>query len=206
METIRIGNDINVTWKTFNRSGTGYSLEDKTLELWLISGPFKTMIKAYSFTESNAVSFTVDAGSITRYGIYKLLMRIYDGAGSMADSAYDLVQVFQIVSQSYPQKGSSVVNGAVDLEFTSVLNVVDLSLKGESAYDIACDHGFEGTEAEWLASLVGNPGRGITSVTSQETADHDVMVIFNFSDNTASQITIPIGQYFPTQEAQDTNE
>lgn len=46
----------------------------------------------------------------------------------------------------------------------------------------------------------GNPGRGIVSVSSQETAEHDIMVIFNFSDNTASQITIPIGQYLPSQD------
>ena len=28
-------------------------------------------------------------------------------------------------------------------------------LQGYSAYDIAVQHGFEGTEEEWLASLVG---------------------------------------------------
>lgn len=37
----------------------------------------------------------------------------------------------------------------------------------------------------------GEPGRGITNVTSQETASHDTMVIFHYTDDTASQITIP---------------
>lgn len=30
---------------------------------------------------------------------------------------------------------------------------------GKSAYDIAVDHGFVGTEAEWLESLKGEPGK-----------------------------------------------
>lgn len=29
---------------------------------------------------------------------------------------------------------------------------------GKSAYEIALEHGFEGTEEEWLASLKGDPG------------------------------------------------
>lgn len=29
---------------------------------------------------------------------------------------------------------------------------------GKSAYEIAVEHGFEGTEEEWLESLVGPPG------------------------------------------------
>ena len=31
-------------------------------------------------------------------------------------------------------------------------------LAGKSAYEIAKEHGFEGTEEEWLASLVGEKG------------------------------------------------
>lgn len=32
------------------------------------------------------------------------------------------------------------------------------ALKGKSAYEIACDNGFEGTEAEWLASIIPQIG------------------------------------------------
>lgn len=32
------------------------------------------------------------------------------------------------------------------------------ALKGKSAYEIACDNGFEGTEAEWLKSIVPQIG------------------------------------------------
>lgn len=37
---------------------------------------------------------------------------------------------------------------------------------GESAYDVAVDNGFVGTEAEWLASLVGPPGSDLNVIVS----------------------------------------
>lgn len=36
------------------------------------------------------------------------------------------------------------------------INGVDYDIDGKSAYEIACDHGFVGTEEEWLESLVGD--------------------------------------------------
>ncbi len=40
---------------------------------------------------------------------------------------------------------------------------------GKSAYEIACDNGFEGTEAEWLASLKGTNGADGTNASSETT-------------------------------------
>ena len=39
------------------------------------------------------------------------------------------------------------------------------SWKGDSAYDIAARHGFDGTEEEWLESLKGEPGQDAVEVT-----------------------------------------
>lgn len=38
------------------------------------------------------------------------------------------------------------------------------ALKGKSTYEIACDNGFVGTEAEWLSSIVPNIGENGTWV------------------------------------------
>lgn len=38
------------------------------------------------------------------------------------------------------------------------VNGVKKEIEGKTAYQIACEHGFEGTEAEWLASLKGEKG------------------------------------------------
>ncbi|WP_313678458.1 hypothetical protein [Corynebacterium stationis] len=37
---------------------------------------------------------------------------------------------------------------------------------GKSAYDIAVDNGFEGSEVEWLASLKGEPGKDAPDQTA----------------------------------------
>src|SRR5690606_21963258 len=66
---------------------------------------------------------------------------------------------------------------------------------GKSAYEIAVENGFEGTEQEWLESLVGPQGPkgetgaqgvGITDITSDGTN-----IIFHLSDGTTKEIPFP---------------
>lgn len=72
---------------------------------------------------------------------------------------------------------------------------------GKSAYEIAVENGFQGTEQEWLASLVGpqgpkgdkgdkgdkgEDGVGITDITTDGTN-----IIFHLSDGTTRQIPFP---------------
>lgn len=45
-------------------------------------------------------------------------------------------------------------NGKVELTYGA---------RGKSAYQVAIDNGFEGTEVEWLESLEGNPGISTTT-------------------------------------------
>lgn len=47
--------------------------------------------------------------------------------------------------------------------------------RGLSAYEIALQNGFEGTEADWLASLQGQDGK-TTSVNGVEQIDGDVTI------------------------------
>lgn len=54
--------------------------------------------------------------------------------------------------------------------------------KGDSAYDIAVENGFQGTEQEWLESL-----RGESVVITNVTEDKDFMYLL-FSDNTLAKI------------------
>ena len=55
---------------------------------------------------------------------------------------------------------------------------------GKSAYEIAVDNGFVGTETEWLESLKGEAGRSITGITTDENNN----VIVTFSDNSTQNI------------------
>ena len=55
---------------------------------------------------------------------------------------------------------------------------------GKSAYEIAVDNGFTGTEDQWLESLKGEKGTSITSITK----DDNDNIIVTFSDNTTQNI------------------
>lgn len=80
---------------------------------------------------------------------------------------------------------------------------------GKSAYEIAVDNGFEGTEEEWLASLKGErgpqgeqgppgengtdgqDGRGITDITyDSETSEF----VFAMSDSTEIRVVVPTAE------------
>lgn len=58
---------------------------------------------------------------------------------------------------------------------------------GKSAYEIAVDNGYEGSETEWLESLKGEPGADGRSITSIET-DEANNVTATFSDGTTQSI------------------
>ena len=58
---------------------------------------------------------------------------------------------------------------------------------GESAYEIACNNGFDGSEKEWLESLKGEKGQDGRSITSITKDDNDNIIV-NFSDNTTQNI------------------
>ena len=55
---------------------------------------------------------------------------------------------------------------------------------GKSAYEIAVDNGFVGTEDQWLESLKGEKGTSISSITK----DDNDNIIVTFSDNTTQNI------------------
>lgn len=70
----------------------------------------------------------------------------------------------------------------VELNF-SVLNIGSISQSGKSAFDIAVENGFVGTEIEWLISLRGTDGSdGKDGTNGQDGND------FKFSDFTPSQL------------------
>ena len=58
---------------------------------------------------------------------------------------------------------------------------------GKSAYEIAVDNGFVGTETEWLESLKGEQGEAGRSITGI-TTDENNNVIVTFSDSSTQNI------------------
>ena len=73
---------------------------------------------------------------------------------------------------------------------------------GKSAYEIAVDNGFTGTEEEWLESLKGEQGEAGRSITAI-TKDENNNIIVTFSDNTTQnigQLNIDVQADFLTSE------
>lgn len=193
MEVIRYGNDINVTWSVYGRNGSKYSLSDKVRHLWLVNGPRKREITSYSVQGRNQLVFVIDNGEINRLGAYKLLLQIREPDSVIEDSAYDLTQVFQIVSETYPLQTNKAVDGQCDVSFKSVLKNTYISeLEGESAYEIAVRHGFDGTEQEWLESLIGV--RSVTQSASSQESGGLNKIAFTLADGSVTEISVYNGE------------
>ncbi|WP_210482793.1 sialate O-acetylesterase [Microvirga antarctica] len=77
---------------------------------------------------------------------------------------------------------------------TRTIRIVGRGLPGKSAYEIALDHGFVGTEAEWLASLGGTahgvPPGGLSGQVLAKSSD---------ADFSAAWIDPPTGSAAPSQ-------
>lgn len=89
----------------------------------------------------------------------------------------------------------------VDDEFDNVDEKIAKS-QGKSAYDIAKDNGFTGTEAEWLLSLKGIDGtNALTSVTTQ-----DIYLAYKEAENKGDDFNYEkfLTYYYSVMEKYDT--
>jgi len=197
MTTIRIGNDIFVVWKVFSRNGMRFSLENQNIRIWLSSGPFKMEITDFTTSIRGEVAFKIDADSITRYGIYKLELSIFDEDAETADATFDVTHIFQIVSTNYADTNNPALDGEVEIEPCSVLNnIVTSTLEGASAYEIAVKHGYTGTEEEWLHDPVnGIMGNGINeTIINQSHEQSGISTIkFKYANGDVKQFEVPNG-------------
>lgn len=195
MTTIRIGNDIDVVWRIFSRNGVKFSLEGRTLRLWLLSGPFKKEITDFEIVLRNELHFSVDADDLHRVGVYKLLLSVMDDQAETEDASIDLTHVFQLVSKTYSQSSCTILDGSdIVLTVASVLNNIETStLEGASAYEIAVNNGFVGTETDWLESLAGESAYEIAVKHGYEGTEEDwIENLINESDRLTQQETIEL--------------
>ena len=93
--------------------------------------------------------------------IYKWSTTLFDGIQIL--TKYEHVEK---ILNAYPDLIEELKRGAVDTE--SVTKIIEEYMaanppkdgqNGKSAYELALDNGFEGTEEEWLESLIGADGK-----------------------------------------------
>lgn len=132
-------------WSGYETSAVFFTSTDETVyEVMLSEGrcvvPHEVLATAgYMFVGIRGVN--PDAGSVKTSTLikYKVEKGAPVGTGTSVDPTPDVYQ--QILAK-----------------LVSIQNTVDAVKDGKSAYELAVDHGFRGSETEWLASLVGEKG------------------------------------------------
>lgn len=157
METkkIRIGNDIRIEWTLISEDGSPYIPRD-TARIFLGCGMNGINITDFTVDE-NVISFTFYGKDQKHVGCYSLLIIENDGERDMV--TFDTAGVFQLVYHSW-QTGGDDCCGHIKTEFVTITSNMMMTMgpPGKSAYEIAVEHGFIGTEGEWLDSLHGKDG------------------------------------------------
>ena len=171
-----------LTWN-IKVSGEPYQLEERQLKLYL-SAPNVGRQEIENFTVSgNSVSMEWAASDQKTTGIYTLTLVENQGAAGMM--SIDNCNAFQLVECSC-MEGCDTESPLV-LESDTAVSVVKPVIpvvgenghwfvdgedtgkpsEGDSAYEVAVENGFQGSEEEWLASLKGDTGLGIGTVTAE---------------------------------------
>ena len=167
MRKIRKGNDICVRWSIFNSGEEPYPLDGKDLTLYvknrLGSGKFDNFT-----TEGNVLTFYLLGKDQNALGTYSFVLVENEGETDM--KTVDVVEPLMLVPHTYQEQEDD--EEGVDIEYVDLTSMTAIGINGASAYEIAVEHGYKGTEEEWLASLKGEPGpqgpKGDTGeVTSQ---------------------------------------
>ena len=89
--------------------------------------------------------------------------------------------------------------GKLSFDGNELIEISDMQGEnGKSAYEIAQEHGFEGSEEEWVESLKGKDGKSISAIN----ADEENNLIITFNDGTTENIgklTIDLAGSFLTE-------
>lgn len=158
MKKIRIEKDITVRWSDILTNGEPVSLEGRDLKLYIVN-PFGSAkeVTEFSVTQNN-IEFLFRAAEQKNMGVYKL--KLYENYGKARQTVLDQCEGLCLVSSTCQEGGSTegLDTESVDLQGGNL----DVGLRGLSAYEIAVNNGFVGTEGEWLESLHGEPGPAFT--------------------------------------------
>lgn len=163
MTAIRIGNDIPINW-TIMRAGDPEDFFGKDLTLLMNTPKGQVKITDYHI-DGNVISWTFFGKNQKWFGPYSFTLIENEGEEGMF--TVDSGTVLMLVNCSCQQDvcdGDSSIDMTSDAESPEVgcRSSIEIPVNGKSAYEIAVENGFEGTEEEWLASLQGPPGEPFT--------------------------------------------
>lgn len=91
-------------------------------------------------------------------GAVKMSLFGYDAASTETVRATTIVKTLNIRPSGFDGESESSIPPTPDLYQQLLQKISEKGGNGKSAYEIALEHGFVGTEAEWLESLKGKDG------------------------------------------------
>lgn len=141
IKTFRIGNEIQIKWPILT-NGEETSLDGRRLSLYL-SDQWGNDRKVEKFgTEGNVIVFTFLASEQYKTGVYRLTL--FENEGLEHQTACDYCYAFRLVAHSCDIP-TDMKDGDLPLDST----VMDVGIHGLSAYEIAVNYGYEGSEEQW---------------------------------------------------------
>lgn len=141
IKTYRIGNELKVFWPILT-NGEEESLSGRRISLFL-TDPLKVVHKIERFgTDGNAVVWVFPGEEQKLTGLYTLTL--FENLGGAHQTATDCVKAFRLVKYSN-EIPSSMQPEELPLASTNM----DVGIRGLSAYEIAVNHGYEGSEEQW---------------------------------------------------------
>ena len=164
MKTYRIGNEIQVKWPILT-NGEEESLDGRRLSLYL-SDQWGNDRKVETFgTEGNMIVFTFLASEQYKTGVYRLTL--FENEGLSHQTCCDYCFAFRLVSHSCDIPDDMAVKD-LPLDSTNL----DVGIHGLSAYEIAVNYGYEGSEEQWMREFQTVLNSTNLIVESVATAEH----------------------------------
>ena len=150
---IRIGNDIKVVWSLLDGQGQPYDLTGKNIKVFLHCGTH-TMIPITDFVvDGNKIDFLYLGKDQEIQGRYNVCCVENESEDDM--HTVDICEAFILVPHTW-QSGGEDACSHIETTTIGLTSTIETGIPGDpgkSAYEIAVEHGFVGTEEEWLASL-----------------------------------------------------
>ena len=148
MDRFRIKKDRVFRWP-ITTNNAELPLEGRDLRLEIIDPRGRRKVHEFKIVESNKIEFRFKGVDQEMVGVYSLtLWEYYEDMGS---TATDYCNAFEIVPTTCEEK--DVMDG-LDREVTVLgESNIEVGFHGASAYEIAVDNGYQGSESDWVKSL-----------------------------------------------------
>lgn len=153
----RIGKDYTVVWSGILSNGEPASLEGRNIILQL-STPRSVVLDVQNIeVRDNTIRFRWGVDMQPYLGVYHITL--WENKGQDHQTVLDMCTPIQLVSSTCQESDNEGLEVTPDIELSGGdLEMAVKGDKGDSAYQIAVNNGFVGSEQEWLASLKGEKG------------------------------------------------